>query len=357
MKINKSVIIVILNTIVLILLIETISFSILKYKGIETPFLINTKTSVEGARAGEKYRTLDPHLGYAHGKNESYVKNLNSQYIWVDGFVVYEKSLTEIKHPVILTLGGSTTDGVNYGYSWPEELSKILREKGLPGSVVNGGTGGYSTNQELLKLIRDGLEFQPDIVISYSGINDRGKYSQLPYPMVSKYQKELFETLAKKSFPKFFPSSITLLKNLSENEDETLIFYTFGMKSKLGHSEQYIRNLQLMNAVSKANGAEFFAFIQPFAFFNSSHSNDKSIEKGAEYKHDVLSLYKDIISLPSHLNYVHDATQILEGYKDVYKDDGVHLKQAGDKIVAQYIFSEIEAVISDKSSRLKAQQE
>jgi len=349
MNIKKSTTLVMLNTIVLILFIESISFGILHYKGIDSPFLINTKTAVKGARAGEKYRTLDPHLGYAHGEDESYVKTLSSEYTWVAGFVVYEKSLTEVNHPVILTLGGSTTDGVNYGYSWPEELSKILKEKGLPGSVVNGGTGGYSTNQELLKLIRDGLEFQPDIIISYSGINDRGKYSQLPYPMVSKYQKELFETLAKKSYPKFLPSSITLLKRLYNKEEKTQLFYTFGMKSKLGHSEQYKRNIQLMNAVSKANGAEFVAFIQPFAFFNSVHANDKNIEKGDEYKHDVLSLYKDIISLPNHLSYVHDATQILEGHKDVYKDDGVHLKQAGDKIVARYIYGKIEGLIADNS--------
>ncbi len=351
MNIKKSAIIVILNTIVLIFLIETISFAVLQYKGVECPFFINKKTTVEGARAGEKYRTLDPHLGYAHGENESYVKNLSQEYTWISGFVVYEKSLSEINHPVILALGGSTTDGVNYGYSWPEELSKILKEKGQPGSVVNGGTGGYSTNQELLKLIRDGLEFQPDIVISYSGINDRGKYSQLPYPMVSKYQKELFETLAKKSYPKFLPSSITLFKSLFDKEDKSQLYYTFGMKSKLGHSEQYKRNIQLMNAVAQANGAEFVAFIQPFAFFNSIHSNDKGIAKGEEYKHDVLSLYKDIMSLPNHLSYVHDATQILETHTDVYKDDGVHLKQAGDKVVARYIYSNIEEIISEKSNR------
>jgi len=173
--------------------------------------------------------------------------------------------------------------------------------------------------------------------------------------MVSKYQKELFETLAKKSYPKFLPSSITLFKSLFDKEDKSQLYYTFGMKSKFGHSEQYKRNIQLMYAVAKANGAEFVAFIQPFAFFESVHSNDKRIEKGEEYKHDVLSLYKEIISLPKHLNYVHDATQILEDHKDVYKDDGVHLRLAGDKVVAQYIYSNIEDVISEKSIRLKAQ--
>jgi hypothetical protein len=69
-----------------------------------------------------------------------------------------------------------------------EELSKLLTADGYSGTIVNGGTGGYSSNQELIKLIRDGLEFKPDIVISYSGINDMGKYNELPYPMVHPYQ-------------------------------------------------------------------------------------------------------------------------------------------------------------------------
>jgi hypothetical protein len=146
----------------------------------------------------ETKSVIDPHLGFARGKTESRVRELQDRYNWIDGFAVYsKKGPTELDHPVILTMGGSTTDGARGSGSWPEELSKLLATRGISATVVNGGTSGYSTNQELLKLVRDGLEFKPDIVISYSGVNYRSAYSEMTHPMVHAYQKYLLEYLTR----------------------------------------------------------------------------------------------------------------------------------------------------------------
>jgi len=357
MRIDKPALFILLNTCLLILFIEAVSYSVLHRQGIDSSFLINNRKLPRESSNEERFRTLDPHLGYAHGADESSVKDIGVNFTWVDGFVVYEKSSSALQHPVILALGGSTTDGARFGHSWPEDLSVILKEKGIWATVVNGGTGGYSTSQELLKLIRDGLEFEPDIVISYSGINDRGKYSVRFHPMVHSYQGELLESLSKNSQPNILPSAITLLKKLSGNNSSDPIPFTYGVKSRLTLAQQYRKNMRLMKNISTLYGAEFFGFIQPFAFYKSSHANDPGlVAKGGGYKESVLALYEEISKLPAEFPYIHDATQILEGHSHVYTTDGVHLEAEGDKVVAEYIFSVIEPAITraDVSRRKSA---
>ncbi len=56
--------------------------------------------------------------------------------------------------------------------NWTEWLEIILREKSYSVEVLAGGIQGYASSQELLKLIQDVLILRPDLVISFSGIND-----------------------------------------------------------------------------------------------------------------------------------------------------------------------------------------
>ena len=72
-----------------------------------------------------------------------------------DEYIVYDAG--NYLDGVILTLGGSTTDGfykhLSAGKSWPRQLSEL---DGNTFKVINGGVGGYTSLQELLKFLRDG---------------------------------------------------------------------------------------------------------------------------------------------------------------------------------------------------------
>jgi lysophospholipase L1-like esterase len=332
----RSAAIIVINTIVLLAIVEIGSYAYLRSKGQSTSLFVRAASAVPG-RGDERFTTLDPHLGYAHAETENAVRELKKKFIWRDGFVIYKASEQDLKPPTILVLGGSTSDGVNYGHSWPEDLSYILEREGIPATVINGATGGYSTNQELLKLLRDGLEFKPDIVISYSGINDRGRYSSLPYPMVHSYQRELLEAIVSQSDSPLLPNAMRLLRRLTDGEGSSLT-YSYGVETRRSLADQYRRNMELMEAISAASAATFFGFIQPYGFYNSRHAATFGAGK-PNYVQSVLALYAEIVKLPDQLPYMHDATAILEGHDGVYRDAGVHLTPEGDKIVAEYIFS------------------
>jgi hypothetical protein len=85
--------------------------------------------------------------------------------------------LDKLERPIIVCLGGSTTDPflqINLPNgnlleiatgSWAEELARIMDHKKIQGTVFCGETSGFRTAQDLIKLLRDVLEIKPDIVI------------------------------------------------------------------------------------------------------------------------------------------------------------------------------------------------
>jgi hypothetical protein len=309
----------------------------------KTPFLLDKNLlarALKGVDEKDTYKLLDHHLGFAKKVDEENEQWLQKNgYRWRSGFIIYSALPDDkLERPIILTLGGSTTDGLKYGHSWPEDLSKLFLANGVPGTIINGGTGGYSSNQELLKLLRDGLSLKPDIVISYSGVNDRGKYSELPYPMVHIYQKNVLENKHQnKSI--IFPSTIELFSRFFGGALASDGGYTFGIESNLTLWEQYIRNMQIMNALSELYGIKFFGVLQPCAFCRSE--DVWSGGKAEKYKKAIRVLYDDLMPRIKRYNFMSDATQLFAGEKDVYKSDGVHLLPRGDKLVAQYMFEKI----------------
>jgi acyl-CoA thioesterase-1 len=77
------------------------------------------------------------------------------------------------RQPVILAIGDSMTAG--YGvpaeFSYPAQLEKELKNRGLDYRVVNQGVTGSTTTQALGRMTR-AMAIQPDIVIIQLGGND-----------------------------------------------------------------------------------------------------------------------------------------------------------------------------------------
>ncbi len=77
----------------------------------------------------------------------------------------------------IVTLGGSTTvDGFTDSETWPARLEARLNEeygsRGVRVEVINLGVVAAASPTSLINLEFVGVEYRPDLVISYDGIND-----------------------------------------------------------------------------------------------------------------------------------------------------------------------------------------
>ena len=324
----------------LVAIVEIGSYFILKSQGTQTPLFLGggEETILGRDQFREAYRTLDPHLAFTYGKNSEKLQEVKKTRRWIDGFLLESPPQRGLKKPIILALGGSTTDGVKFPDSWPEQLARILDENKIEATVINGGIGGYTTSQDLFKLIRDGFEFQPDIVIEYGGVNDGWIYSVPNHLMVHPYQENILKVATGLDVPRILPSTATLLRQYIPLKSS--IDYSLGVGSKRTRAQTFKKNMEIMNAATLSQGGKFYAVIQPFSYFQSKHANPNPQSVGLEFIKGVTELYKEILFLTNTRQYIHDATQVLEGAtKPVYQPDGVHLNAEGNEIIAAYMFN------------------
>jgi hypothetical protein len=152
---------------------------------------------------------VDPFLGWAY--DTSRLQDVESR----PGFVVYGAD-GDPGQPVLVTLGGSTTDHqYNPEHNWPRQLAGVLQRQGRPTAVYNGGVFGYRSDQELLKLLRDVLPLAPDVVVAFDGIND---LSPLERPLVHPEVASAYNALMGRQ-SRYLPNTMTLLQGLLDSED------------------------------------------------------------------------------------------------------------------------------------------
>lgn len=195
----------------------------------------------------EKYM-LDPILGVTPENEDEGGKD---RYY---GFKEFSYKKENKKPLVILTLGGSTTAAYFVREkTWSEKLSDLLKEKGIAHIIYCGGMHSYTASGELLKFIRDGIWMQPDIVLSYSGVNNLHEeitsYSEQRF--ISNYLGDLYE--------KTFISSGVRNWNTSAK-----VYY--GINPDIGRFEYWLSQEKMMHAICDCLNINFRCFLQPMLF-------------------------------------------------------------------------------------------
>lgn len=136
-------------------------------------FIFNFNTTIGNFEA-----FLDANMGYNAAESIHVLKTGNGK---------------ELK---IGILGGSTSDIDLYGEkSWVEYLCDALGKDKINATFYVGAEKGYCSSQELIKLCRDMILYKPDIIISYSGVNDNPLMCNRRNTFITNYQEELFETI------------------------------------------------------------------------------------------------------------------------------------------------------------------
>lgn len=257
--------------------------------------------SIGDIECQNKADIFDPFLGYSRMDD-------------LEGFKEFGSAGADIK---IITLGGSTTDfSMSKINSWPFYLQKKCWGKKC--QVINGGIGGYYSGQELLKLLRDGILLKPDIVISYSGINDALSLGHVSgHPLVSMYLKNTLEKLP--------------VKNIG-----------YGCKNSLSSSDIWLMNMRMMYALCREFGIKFYSFLQPAAYIGNYNFTEKEKEVidyiyGCDYSERVNQFYNKTKEIIKEYSYIYDMTSVFSGMSGIYYDS-CHCNEEGNMMIADYIF-------------------
>ena len=233
----------------------------------------------------------------------------------------------------ILILGGSTSDPTYCGInSWSYYLKKKMREKALNVSILNGAVLTYNSSQELLCLIRDGLHKKPDIVISYTGVNEYNLSAKLAdktkYPLVN---KNLYDTMER------------LSSNYKENHFLPPIYY--GEKT-VEDFDNFLYNVRSMKALCNEFGAKFFCLFQPILKHQQIEKNtllERLMEQDGviELNDNFDKFYGRRCEVKSKYDYIYDFTDIFCNVSDVFVDSS-HVNEKGNEIIAEKVLKLLE---------------
>ena len=378
MRLFKNVSIIASVTFLIFVILETcFYFGRIYLNKSSVGFLINLNKSYN-KHLSDKCQIMKTHpiINYTHFHdldcNVLGSSKYDEYFIWYEKNSYFEKD----KPVIILTSGGSTTDGfyqfISGGYTWPYYLQKIC-EKKFNCQVINGGTGGYSTTQEILKLITyNHLIPNIDYVISLNGANDirTGRRTSgdifKKHPYLGKVQFTMLQDQIwirqDKGSIKIFPNILSFFDYFKYHEtnnnkiellDKNKVYNNQNKKIKediKSYSTVWEKNINLMNNVSKTLNSKFISFLQPLMGLDYVKINHNKISKDIKMlngwnntimNYETNLLYNEIREKCKRIDFCIDISEIAPPGDDLYFD-ARHHNSKGNKIIAEEIFKEIE---------------
>lgn len=282
---------------------------------------------------------------------EKFTMNINSQ-----GFRGPEISNDEDVIRIFFT-GGSTAFGfgsTSDKTTIPGYLQEFFDEnyKNLNIQVINAGINGADSYREILYIKEKLINFQPFLIISYTGVNDSGGYMR----EIIFNQNDVDET----NFLKFsdLPWYRTpfVINNLVKNhlnlennsiKDKVIDFEvsenTF--QNNWGESCKLLKNKNIKSAI----------FIQPALVTKKSPSNfEKEILNEAYQDQKIIleRFSKTSTELRKKCDIVEDIRFVLDETTETTYYDSVHMNNLGNKIVAKKIYEKIEPIIKNEFASL-----
>lgn len=222
---------------------------------------------------------------------------------------------------IVLTLGGSTTDPSTGNLtSWSEFLYRDLIKFHDNVQVICGGVNSHVVSQELMRLIRDGYLFEPDMVISYSGVNDFSDlYHDEMNPFILNYQKRIVNSAIRK---RIMNGNDILQKGVLKK-------FSIGVPSKtpISMAKHWVHCEKVMKSVCDGYGADFIGILQPQNFLSEEKEAIRRNRHYPEAKELVAEENKD---------WLIDFTNIFDGEDNVFYDF-CHVYEKGNKILEKRI--------------------
>ena len=224
---------------------------------------------------------------------------------------------------VIAILGGSTSDPCAYTWkSWGECLWEYNKDEW---AVIVAAVIGYSSSEEILKLLRDIIPFRPNLVISYSGVNDF--FYDKAY--INDYQNYLYGILNK-----------SMSNDRWGGMRQKSVVCT-GVRRELSTAERWLNNQRIMHAISVEFGIEYKCFFQPLLYTKYRGINDEKLF----YYHDSAGMQRRIhytqqireLLEESPLEFIEDATGWLDDYDGLFFDYA-HMKEQGNRYIAEKVY-------------------
>lgn len=282
-----------------------------------------------------------------------------------------EKPLGEYR---VVFLGGSTAF-----YGEPPIaalLENEFRTRGLPQArVYNFGCIAQNSAMELARVVHQAADFQPDLVIHYSGGNDilspgyadpRPNY---PYNFTVYENNPLVPTPASdRRLWLLLAGKSNLVRRLGKNWFEEQVLPLEGLRFQVGITSaswreriarSYLEALRLSDQVARGAGGESVAFLQPLLCFKTNvlpeedtlgHMNPFATQHALEVRERIVSAAPAMVER-GELRFV-DLSDLFKDSTTAVFTDVVHVTQEANQTLAGEIHRRLRAMM--KSGQLRS---
>jgi hypothetical protein len=276
---------------------------------------------------------IDTLLGHSRFYNE-----YNNEF---PGFKIYG-NLDDKRSMRLVALGGSTTDPTLENImSWPEYLYYICLKSNINIVIYNGGIVNYKSSVELIKLIRDAVQLRPDIIVSYSGINDLAHEVSQKSPNISHLYKKHFVF---KVHDDRFRNTLGVGQPIIN-----------GLETTQNGAEFWVNNQKMMYAICTEFNIKFFGILQSSPYSEDDPSiycseryrsfidlNNAFLRQGYNNYSHAKSFYDEAEAKSVDVPYILTFRRIFDKIRDydVYYDNS-HTYERGNQVIAANIFESL----------------
>ena len=275
-----------------------------------------------------------------------FTMNINS-----DGFRGSEISLSDTNNYKIFLTGGSTTFGfgsTSDHTTIPGYLQSYFDEKHPEKNIeiINAGIISADSYREILLIKEKILQYNPNMVISYTGVNDSGGYSkEIILDEINNTGES--QTFQFKNYPGYRTPFV--IYNLFNNYDDERDISSKNVSSENFEklSESFRNNWLQSCDLLMENKITSVLILQPSLTTKNTMSNyEKTYSGDPDSRKYILENYANQLkSLEINCDHTFDFRNVMDNIPTTIYFDNVHMSDEGNKIVAQKIYEKILPII------------
>ena len=216
--------------------------------------------------------------------------------------------------------------------------------------IINAGINGADSYREILLIKEKLIKYQPNLIISYTGVNDAGGYSR--EIIFDEVNDNYVQNLFKFADHPWYRTPFVINNLISQNNAEIENVLELSSEQIQTNSELFRNNWLRSCNFLESNEIISILILQPSLITKKTPSNfEKEIVEEGNYRKQLLENFAGELELiDKKCDYTFDFRNIMNNVTETTYYDNVHMNDFGNKIIAEKIYEEILPIILKKIS-------
>ena len=189
------------------------------------------------------------------------------------------------------------------------------------------------------------IGYDPDLIISYTGVNDSGGYSR--EIIFDETKDDSTKNLFKFASYPWYRTPFVINNMLSENVINEKKILELSTEEIQKNSESFKKNWTQSCVFLEDNQITSVLILQPSLITKTTVSDfEKSIEPDVNYRKQQLEKFSNELELLNeHCNYTLDLRYAINNTSETTYYDNVHMNDLGNQIIAKTIYEKILPIV------------